>query len=64
MNICGAPWLNLTVHHSGIVVPCCPDVKFLLKLGDITKQSIEEIWNSEKAERLRIQHVKDEFFSM
>ena len=39
---CSEPWSNLNINASGEVRPCCfNDVV----LGDLTKQSIEEIWN-------------------
>ncbi|MBR6612785.1 MAG: SPASM domain-containing protein, partial [Campylobacter sp.] len=34
---------------SGVVVPCCIDANADIKLGDIKKQSLDEVLNSAKA---------------
>jgi MoaA/NifB/PqqE/SkfB family radical SAM enzyme len=39
---CSEPWANLNINASGEVRPCCFND---IVLGDLTKQSIEEIWN-------------------
>jgi MoaA/NifB/PqqE/SkfB family radical SAM enzyme len=39
---CSEPWSNLNINASGEVRPCCFND---IVLGDLTKQSIEEIWN-------------------
>jgi len=57
MKLCGAPWLNLTVHHSGKVVACCADCSLSYPVGDIRHQSLEEIYNSERLRSLRQMHL-------
>lgn len=47
----------LYIHYDGTVFPCCytyPEEA----LGNIKKNSLREIWNSEKAVRLREAHIK------
>ena len=39
---CSEPWSNLNINASGEVRPCCFND---IVLGDLTRQSIEEIWN-------------------
>jgi MoaA/NifB/PqqE/SkfB family radical SAM enzyme len=39
---CSEPWSNLNINASGEVRPCCFND---IVLGDLNKQSIEEIWN-------------------
>ena len=44
---------RLIVHYSGKVVACCPDLSGKLELGDASKETLFNIWNSEKAKKLR-----------
>ncbi len=47
---CEYPWKYFTVKVSGDIYPCC----WLSKsLGNVREQSIEEIWNGERFQRLR-----------
>jgi MoaA/NifB/PqqE/SkfB family radical SAM enzyme len=39
---CSEPWSNLNINASGEVRPCCFND---IVLGDLNRQSIEEIWN-------------------
>lgn len=45
--------VRLIFDHQGRAMPCCPDIKNELVLGDINKQSMEDIFNGAKAKRLR-----------
>lgn len=51
--LCGYPWRSVVVLWDGRVVPCCRDSDAALVLGDLTKQSLEEIWAAEEVRRLR-----------
>lgn len=44
---------RLIVGHDGKVQACCPDIGSKLILGDANKETIYDIWNSEKAKKLR-----------
>ena len=44
----------------GRVVPCCYDFDARLILGDLNQQSISEIWNGEKYEKLRNAHASNQ----
>lgn len=39
-------WVNFTVHCNGIVPHCCVDARGQFPFGDVSKQSILEIYNS------------------
>ncbi|MGC4121105.1 MAG: SPASM domain-containing protein [Myxococcales bacterium] len=52
--LCNAPWRTVVILWDGRVVPCCHDPKAEWVLGDLTKQSLAEVWRSEQAERLRL----------
>jgi radical SAM protein with 4Fe4S-binding SPASM domain len=44
---------RLIFDHSGAAVPCCPDIKSQLKLGNIHEMTLAEIFNSKMAKELR-----------
>ncbi|MBT8339259.1 MAG: SPASM domain-containing protein [Desulfatitalea sp.] len=54
--VCDKPWTSVTVLWDGRVVPCCFDYDGLYVLGNLSKQSIRELWSSEAACRLRQAH--------
>lgn len=45
--------VRLIVHHDGKVAPCCPSIAGDLIIGDTTKQTLKEIFNSVAARSLR-----------
>ncbi len=47
---CGNPWTHVHVKSDGLVYPCCFSDEVM---GDLRKQSFDEIWNSEKYQDLR-----------
>jgi len=51
--ICAIPWMHLAFEPSGKIVPCCLTSHHNYFSGDLTKESIEEIWNSENMKSLR-----------
>jgi|KBSSwiStaDraftv2_1062776.scaffolds.fasta_scaffold48098_5 radical SAM protein with 4Fe4S-binding SPASM domain len=44
---------RLIVHFDGRVAPCCPSIKNDLLIGDLTKQTVSEVFNSDAAKALR-----------
>lgn len=50
---CKQAHVRLIFNKDGIAMPCCPDIKEDLKLGDIKYQSLRSIFNSPKARQLR-----------
>lgn len=52
-TVCAIPWMHLNFEPDGKVVPCCLTSTFKYFLGDLHKDSIGEIWNSEKMKSLR-----------
>ena len=49
---------RIIFNHAGAAFPCCPDVKEELEIGHIWEQSLQSIFNSQKAQTLRSQ-LKD-----
>jgi radical SAM protein with 4Fe4S-binding SPASM domain len=59
---CGRPQTGpLQIQWDGKVVPCCWDYNSSMVMGDITKQTVEEILNSEPFEKLRHAHKTENF---
>ena len=52
-TICAIPWMHLNFEPNGKVVPCCLTASHNYFAGDLTTQSIEEIWNSDNMKNLR-----------
>jgi len=52
-TVCAVPWMHLAFEPSGQVVPCCLTSVHNYFAGDLNKQSIEEIWNSDNMKALR-----------
>jgi len=52
-TICAVPWMHLNFEPNGKVVPCCLTSTFNYFAGDLTTQSIEQVWNSENMKQLR-----------
>ncbi|MFC1559019.1 radical SAM/SPASM domain-containing protein [Gemmatimonadota bacterium] len=55
---CPRLWVNLTILNTGKAVLCCLDYNGDIILGDVTEQSVEEIWTGEKLQDLRKLHLE------
>lgn len=53
-TFCIVPWVHLRLGQDGETYPCCRMNEFY-PYGSVTRQSIEEIWNSEPIRKLRLQ---------
>ena len=51
----------LQVLWTGEVVPCCYDFNGTMVLGDVRRQSIEEIWHGERYQAIRRAHAEGRF---
>ncbi len=54
---CYYPWHRVAITWDGKVVPCCRDHNASTVLGDLTKASLEEVWNDLPMQDLRRQFV-------
>ncbi|MCC8164998.1 MAG: SPASM domain-containing protein [Planctomycetes bacterium] len=52
-SICQTPWNYISITWDGLVVPCCADFNNLFILGDLNKESIDQVWNGSRVEELR-----------
>jgi radical SAM protein with 4Fe4S-binding SPASM domain len=58
---CEYPWTSLTVMADGKVVPCTQISNHEIILGDVNKQTLEEIWNSKEYKEFREMHISGKF---
>jgi len=56
-GVCYKPWEGLHIMWDGRVVPCCFDYDGKVILGDLNKETLEEIWNGKKMQELRKQFL-------
>jgi radical SAM protein with 4Fe4S-binding SPASM domain len=47
------PQERMHITFAGLVVLCCMDWKLEYVLGDLNKQTIKEVWNSDKYQKIR-----------
>lgn len=53
---CPQLWQRMFIHPDGVVTPCCTDSNRDLNMGNINKNSVQEIWNNEKYQKMRKLH--------
>lgn len=58
-SACYAPFVSLYFHTNGDVVACCKSTHH--RLGNVTRQSLAEIWHGERATAMRAALRNDEF---
>lgn len=57
-DMCLNPWMSVSIHSDGDVVPCCFGFGKDVVYGNLREQSLEEIWNtSEVVKQFRMAHV-------
>lgn len=54
--VCEKPWTSVTILWDGTVVPCNFDHNGLYPLGNVTHQTLREIWGGEPLTSLRCHH--------
>ena len=52
-SFCIIPWVHLQFEPHNKVIPCCLTSPYNYDLGDLSTNTIEEIWNSPKQKALR-----------
>jgi radical SAM protein with 4Fe4S-binding SPASM domain len=58
---CKHPWEEFVIAHDGKVSICCLDFDFKVVVGDVSCQSIREIWNSEQITRIRQKMIENRY---
>lgn len=59
-TMCVIPWVHLNFEPNGKVVPCCLTSHHNYFSGDLNKQTIEEVWNSNNMKKLRKKFLNNE----
>ena len=59
-TLCAVPWMHLNLEPNGKVVPCCLTSHHNYFAGDLSKQPIDDIWNSNNMKMLRKQMISGE----
>ena len=57
---CPQPWLRMVINREGLVMPCCSDWFSKWVIGDAKKESLKDIWQSEKMFELRRRILRGE----
>lgn len=59
---CEQPWQRVYIKNNGEVCPCCTFFNEELSLGNISQNSIFELWNTPKMKNLRQLHKEGRFY--
>jgi radical SAM protein with 4Fe4S-binding SPASM domain len=62
--VCQQPFTRVSIIEDGRVSPCCLDYDQDLVIGDLNKQSLKEIWESNKLKGMRKILKKGEFYKI
>jgi hypothetical protein len=58
-TFCMYPWIHFHAYPTGSAYPCCmADMEF--PIGDMRKNTIQEIWNQEPIKKMRIQMLNEQ----
>ena len=58
---CEYPWTSSTIMAEGNVVPCTQISNNEIVLGNVNENSLEDIWNGKKYQKLRNMHITGKF---
>lgn len=59
-TICAIPWVHLNIIPRGKVYHCCMTTEYKKFAGDLTHETIEEVWNSSYMKNIRKQMINNE----
>ena len=60
-DFCTRPFEEIEIHNTGEVYTCCPNWNKFYSIGNIFKNSIDEVWNSDKAQELRKRVINKDY---
>jgi radical SAM protein with 4Fe4S-binding SPASM domain len=55
--VCPEPFAKLAINFDGSTSVCCADWSHATIVGDVTRESVREIWNGERLASFRIRHL-------
>ena len=59
--VCNALWQQLVIRANGDILPCCSFYGTEMVLGNISKDSLYDVWNSPRMKMIREQLLKNNF---
>lgn len=59
-KVCPHPFYSMAVNSNGLVSVCCMDWSLDAVIGDVSKESLVDIWKGEKLRNFRILHLNGE----
>ena len=62
--VCSQLLTRMTIYDDGRVFPCCSDYDDGLQIGDLRKQTLEEVWNSKELNSIRKKHFDGKFYEL
>lgn len=62
--ICAQLWQRMVINYNGNVEACCPNFKEDYVIGNVARQSIWELWHSEKLNAIRDKHSHGEWWGI
>nr|WP_296437719.1 radical SAM/SPASM domain-containing protein [uncultured Acetatifactor sp.] len=57
-EVCKHPWMTMTIKSNGQATMCMEDFNNEIILGDVHRQPLKEIWDSEKYRQFRRNHIE------
>lgn len=57
-KVCASPLYTMAIDINSIVKPCCVEYLGVLAYGDVSKQSLKEIWYSTELKKIRLAILK------
>jgi radical SAM protein with 4Fe4S-binding SPASM domain len=63
-RICLNPWLSVSIHSNGNVVPCCFAFWDDIIYGNIKTRSLKDIWKGKEVEYIRRSHETQSYVSL
>tara|TARA_B100001093_G_scaffold519112_1_gene606533 strand:+ start:7844 stop:8845 length:1002 start_codon:yes stop_codon:yes gene_type:complete len=57
-KVCPEPFSRLTIYFNGDASPCCVDWAHKLVVGNVNDMKMDEIWNGNRANEIRLYHLK------
>lgn len=59
--VCSQPFQRMFIMYDGICTPCCTDVARGYAIGDVSENTVKEIWHGEKLTKLREAHISGRY---
>lgn len=61
---CFRLWNQLDICNNGDVTLCCNDWNCIMKMGNVKKESLRDIWTSNRFQRIRQIHMKGDSYKI